>query len=87
MLVGLLAFIVLISTYAITATQYYLASHGIKHGREPPGIPYWIPLFGNLLDFFGDPQENMAKIASVSIFSNVAVDADVTIERLTATPR
>jgi hypothetical protein len=56
---------VLTSTYVITSTKSYFERRETKIGREPPGIPYWIPFVGNLFDFFRDTRGYLIKVTSV----------------------
>jgi hypothetical protein len=56
---------VLTSTYVITSMKSYLERRETKVGREPPGIPYWIPFVGNLFEFFKDTRGYMTKVTSV----------------------
>ena len=49
-----------LSTYAVTTLNSALALQSRKDGREPPGVPYFIPFIGNSISFAWDPAAFVA---------------------------
>ncbi|KAK5657381.1 hypothetical protein OQA88_2951 [Cercophora sp. LCS_1] len=50
------------ATYLITSINYWLATNSTQHGRDPPTVPYWLPVIGSTLEFVLDVEKFIERV-------------------------
>ena len=57
------------STYTITSIAYALAARSTKDGRDPPTVPYWLPIMGSTIPFVSDIEKFVKDVQYVTLNS------------------